>query len=252
MDYQEGTFTLYETYIYVVFVLVMFGGSEFFLYFLFFSIITLDSQRGLQIFSQFSRIDAAWDQIESITITFNLNEQPIHIQYGMMLLFAKPYMYHTRSVIFQIKTTTGKAKRIGLKVKLNNINHILNLLTDLKVFDSNRTKVDISKKKNNKKKERLREQWQFIHSLSYQSPISSDFFIRDENGAKWHRNYSRNAQIMNAMGVGANICLIGIVFLIALHISFSDNSLIWIMFLALGVVMFCIGFIFVWITPEMR
>jgi hypothetical protein len=201
-------------------------------------------------------MDAMWDQIESITLRLNLNMQGTPSSGGgLMLIFAIPYRYHTRAVTLRIKTITGKAKTLHLRVNLTKLNHLLALLADVSMLEGTRSEVDISKKKMNTKRKQanLRAQWQFLPFLeTYRRPTISDFYIRDEHGDRWQKNYSPQAQIMKKVGWGAILSLFGIVFLFPLHISFEDNPLLWTILLVVFGVLFCFGFILAWFTPEMR
>jgi hypothetical protein len=254
-DFQEGIITLSEMYLIFFIELLLFGGLEFSIYYFFISILSLDSQNGIQIFSHFSKLVAAWDQIESIKLTLNLKEESTPINHGLLMLFVKPYLYHTRRVSFTIKTFSGEVKKIMLQVNLNNINHILHILTDLKLFKSDRTTVDISKKKKkkekkNRKKEIFREQWQFNCSTSYQEIILYSFFIRDKSGGDWQQKYSRNAQIMNGVGLISVVTIIGFLFSWVLRVPVFSNLPLSLLLICL--VSVCIGLFLTIFTLEMR
>ena len=180
-----------------------------------------------------------------------------------MMVFAIPYQYHTRPVTLRIKTILGKEKTLHLRVNLTKLNQILALLVDVSVLEGTRSEVDISKKKKNKKKDlikikttkqaNLRAQWQFLpFHETYKRPTISDFYIRDEKGARWQKYYSHQAQILKKVGWGATLSLFGVIFLFSLHISFEDNPLVWTILLIIFGVLFCFGLILTFNTPEMR
>lgn len=73
-----------------------------------------------------------------------------------------------------------------------------------------------------------------------------------KNWTIWQKNYSHNAKIMNVMGLVSSICLIGIIYLFALHISFADNQIIWSIIIVIFGITFLVGFVYAFFTPEMR
>ena len=171
-----------------------------------------------------------------------------------MLIFLIPFFYHNRIVKFKLKTISGQEKKITLQINLNKINLLLKFLTDLKMFEINRSKVDINKEKDRKKKKkpRIRDQWQFIQRNSYESSITNNLYIREKNWTIWQKNYSQNAKKMNVMGFVSTICLFGILYLFALHISYADNPIIWDIVIFIFGITFLVGLVFAFNTPEMH
>lgn len=264
LDYREGTWTLQQLYWSLTIIFLLYGGIEMIFYYYLFSIISFDSQKGIQIFSRFSKIKATWKEIKSIELTLSLNKHNYSAQGGILLIFLVPFFYHNRILKIHITTFSGKEKTIRTYGNLRKINLLFEFLTDLKIFNTSHYKIDVNerKKKSKKKKSvkkaektkkpRFFDQWSFVRNNSYQNLVVNDIFIRDKNWNIWDKKYSRRAKIFIILGIISTICTFSLLFLTALHCEFSKCPTIWNIFLIILLICLIIGLPLAFLTPEMR
>ena len=252
LDYQEGTFSLQETYLSFGFVFLEFGGIAFIFHFFFYSIIQLDYIRGFSLYSRFSRKNFEWDQIESITMIIAKEGSKISINHGLMMIFLYPYFYNTRWVYFSLKLTSGKEFHQWMSINLGKINQIFHLLNDITNFNVSKTQVDFSALKGKKYRNPIRDQWLFWRSTRPQDLIPRDIFFRDDLGRYRQKKYSKNSKIMIGFGSVSAFCLFGCLYLVAGHVLLKEHPVVWYLFIVVGGISFCIGLFYSFFTPEME
>ncbi|MHA1584144.1 MAG: hypothetical protein ACTSWL_02730 [Promethearchaeota archaeon] len=252
LDFREGTFSLQETYIFFGFLIIMWGSFGFVLFYFLFSIIHFDFIDRIKIYSRFSQKKYNWDEIDSITFIISKTGGSVSTRHGLLMIFLMPYFFHTRMVYISLKTISGNEIHIWLQINLNKVNGIFYFLKEFKNFNVNKTQINFSKLKGKKYSNPIRDQWQFQRSNSYQSSISQEFYIRNNDGKILQKSYSKNAKIMIGFGAVSTINLLVIYYLFASHILFAENPVIWYTFIIFGGTSFLIGFIYSFITPEMK
>lgn len=141
LDYKEHSLPLNDHYLLLLYLVFIFGLAFFILYLFLFSILTVDSEKGITIFSRFSTKSISWDQIEEISVMLNLEEGSIPISHGFIFFFMKAFSYHTRLVVFQVKTTAEEEHICRLWININHINNLLNLIADKQYFQYYRRRV---------------------------------------------------------------------------------------------------------------
>ncbi len=252
LDYQEGTFSLQETYLSFGIVFLEFGGIAFIFHYFRYSVIQIDSIGGFSIYSRFFQKNFEWDQIESITFIISQDGSKISISHGLMMIFLFPYFFNTRWVYISLKMINGKEIHQWMSINLGKMNQIFHLLNDITNYNVSRAQVDFSELKGKKYRNPIRDQWVFLRSTRPQDLIPCDIFFRDDLGRYRQKEYSKNAKMMVGFGSVAAFCLLGILYLVAGHVFLEEHPAVWYSFITIGGISFCIGLIYSFITPEME
>ncbi|MHA1674467.1 MAG: hypothetical protein ACTSYI_12675 [Promethearchaeota archaeon] len=260
-----------DSLLFIIVLVVMFGGPILGFYLFLFSVLSMDINTGIHIFTKFSTKKMEWHQIEEISLILNLQEQSTLINRGMMLIFLKPYLYHTRLVVLRVKTTNNKLYTCRLQINLNKINTLIRMLSEVDGFGVSRSKVHKSKmvthlkepkvRENkpkdviNKETRQWRDQWrgqwlsQPVELKRHQQRYG--LLIKDQEGKPWNKEYSHTAHMMQILGF-LEVCwlILSLVLYVCYLASIVGRTMLSISLGILGGIL-VIGFFFMFLTPEM-